>query len=56
MFQAFLMQRAFSLITAVMGGFGVFCVIYSFAAPHVAAQALMLLGAALAMSYFNTRR
>ena len=55
MFQAFLMQRASALITAVLGGFGVFCVMYSFAAPHVAAQALILLGAALTMSYFNTR-
>lgn len=56
MFQALLLQRATSVIAALLGGFGVFCVIYSFAAPDVAAQALVLLGAALTMSYFNTRR
>jgi multisubunit Na+/H+ antiporter MnhB subunit len=56
MFQALLLQRATAVITAMLGGFGVFCVIYSFAAPHIAAQALMLLGAALAMSYFSTRK
>src|SRR5271154_4294330 len=56
MLQAFLVQRASSLIAAVLGGFGVFCVIYSFAAPHVAAQALILLGAALAVSYFSQRQ
>jgi multisubunit Na+/H+ antiporter MnhB subunit len=56
MLQAFLARRASSLIAAVLGGFGVFCVIYSFAAPHVAAQALILLGAALAVSYFSQRQ
>jgi hypothetical protein len=56
MIQAFLMQRALSLVAAALGGFGVFCVIYSFAAPHVAAQALILLGAALAVSYFSSRQ
>jgi hypothetical protein len=54
MLRAFLMQRALSLVAAVLGGCGVFCVMYSFAAPHIAAQALILLGAALAISYFNT--
>jgi hypothetical protein len=56
MFQAFLMQRATALISALLGGFGVFCVIYSFSTPHIAAEALILLGAALAVSYFSTRR
>ena len=53
MLQTFLMQRALSLVCALLGGFGVFCVIYSFSTPHVAAQALILLGAALAVSYFT---
>jgi hypothetical protein len=53
MLQAFFMQRALSLIGAALGGFGVFCVIYSFTAAHIAAQALILLGAALAVSYFS---
>jgi hypothetical protein len=54
--QAFLMQRAMALVSALLGGFGVFCVVYSFATPHIAAEALILLGAALAVSYFSTRR
>jgi hypothetical protein len=53
MLQNFLMQRALSLVCALLGGFGVFCVIYSFTAPNIAAQALILLGAAIAISYFN---
>ncbi|MBV8778517.1 MAG: hypothetical protein JO258_15075 [Alphaproteobacteria bacterium] len=56
MLQAFLMQRALALVTALVGGVGVFCVIYSFAAPEIAVQGLILLGAALAMSYFTERR
>jgi hypothetical protein len=55
MLQAFLIQRAMSLLSALLGGFGVFCVMYSFAAPEIAAKALILLGAALAVSYFSTR-
>jgi hypothetical protein len=56
MLQASLMQRASSLIGAVLGGYGVFCVIYSSSSPEVAGQALILLGAALALSYFSRRR
>ena len=55
MMHSFLMQRALALVSAVLGGAGVFCVIYSFAAPDIAAQALILLGAALALSYFADR-
>jgi len=55
MLQAFLMQRAAAVIAALLGGFGVFCIIYSFTAPDVAVQGLILLGAALAMSYFSNR-
>jgi hypothetical protein len=56
MMQAFLMQRALSLVCAALGGFGVFCVVYSFSTPHIAAQALILLGAALAVSYFTLEK
>lgn len=56
MLQAFFVQRALSLVCALLGGFGVFCVIYSFSAPHIAAQALILLGSALAVSYFTAER
>lgn len=55
MLQTFLMQRAVALIAALLGGFGVFCVLYSFAAPEIAAKALILLGAALALSYLSSR-
>ena len=56
MLQAFFVQRALSLVCALLGGFGVFCVLYSFSAPDVAAQALILLGAALTISYFSPER
>lgn len=55
MFQAFLVRSAASVISAALGGFGVFCVIYSFGTPHLAAQGLILLGAALAVVYFTDR-
>ena len=56
MFHAFLLQRATAVIAALLGGFGVFCVVYSFTDPQIAAQALVLLGAALAVNYFSTRK
>jgi hypothetical protein len=56
MFQASMMQRASSLIGAVLGGYGVFCTIYSFSSPELAGQALVLLGAALTLSYFSRPR
>jgi hypothetical protein len=55
MLESFLMRSALSIVSAILGGLGVFCVIYSFTAPHIAAQALLLLGAALAISYFTPR-
>jgi multisubunit Na+/H+ antiporter MnhB subunit len=55
MLQAFLVQRATALLSALLGGFGVFCVLYSFSTPDIAAEALILLGAALALSYFSIR-
>jgi multisubunit Na+/H+ antiporter MnhB subunit len=55
MLQVFFLQRLWSLVSALLGGFGVFCVVYSFSTPHIAAQALILLAAALALSYFNPK-
>jgi hypothetical protein len=55
MLQGFLMRSTVSIVSALLGGFGIFCVIYSFTSPHIAAQALVLLGAALSLSYFSTR-
>jgi hypothetical protein len=56
MLQALFMRHALSIVCALLGGFGVFCVIYSFSTPHIAAQALILLSAALAVSYFTSER
>jgi hypothetical protein len=52
-FQPALLQRTSSLLSAAVGGYGVFCVVYSFSSPEVAAQALVLLGSACALSYFG---
>jgi hypothetical protein len=52
---AYLMRSALWAISATLGGLGVFCVIYSFVAPHLGAQGLILLGAALAIVYFINR-
>jgi hypothetical protein len=49
------MRSAASLLSASLGGFGVFCVIYSFAAPSMAVRALILLGSALAINFFTDR-
>ena len=54
-FQTFLMRSAASVIVAALGGFGVFCVIYSFYTPYLAAQGLILLSGALAVIYFTDR-
>jgi multisubunit Na+/H+ antiporter MnhB subunit len=56
MLQAFFMRRALSVVCALLGGFGVFCIIYSFSAPDIAAQGLILLSMALAISYFTSKR
>jgi len=56
MLGAFFTQRALSVVCALLGGFGVFCVIYSFSTPDIAAQGLILLGAALAVSYFSPEK
>jgi multisubunit Na+/H+ antiporter MnhB subunit len=53
MFQSAFIQRTSSLLSAAIGGYGVFCVVYSFSSPEVAAQALILLGSACALSYFG---
>jgi hypothetical protein len=55
MWQAYLMRSALLMTSAALGGFGVFSVIYSFVVPSLAAQGLILLGAALAIVYFTDR-
>ena len=56
MLQASLMRGAVSITSAALGGYGVFCLIYSFSAPEMAGQALTLLGAAVALSYLGYRQ
>jgi multisubunit Na+/H+ antiporter MnhB subunit len=56
MLGASLVQRTTALISAVLGGYGVFCVIYSFSSPEIAGQALILLGAAIILSHLSSRR
>ncbi len=56
MFKEAFVQRATALISAVLGGYGVFCVIYSFASPEIAGQALILLGAAIILSQLSSRQ
>jgi multisubunit Na+/H+ antiporter MnhB subunit len=56
MLPAIFVQWTTAILAAVMGGFGVFCAVYSFTAPEVAAKAVMLLGCACILSYFGERR
>ena len=46
-----LSQLALRLLSAVLGGYGIFCLIMSFAVPEVGAQAFLLLGTAAAIVY-----
>jgi hypothetical protein len=54
-FLTFLLRSALWTISATLGGVGVFCVIYSFVVPYLAAHGLILLGTALAIVYFTKR-
>jgi hypothetical protein len=51
----FLMKSALRAVAAVIGGFGVFYLIMSWSAPALCGLALLLLGAASAISYFLDR-
>jgi hypothetical protein len=46
-----LSQLALRLLSAILGGYGIFCLIMSFAVPEVGAQAFILLAAATAIVY-----
>jgi hypothetical protein len=41
-----LSQLALRLLSAILGGYGIFCLIMSFAVPEVGAQAFILLATA----------
>ena len=55
MFPAALVQRMTFLVSTLFGGYGVFCLVYSFQGPAIAARALILLGSAFALTYFAPR-
>ena len=46
-----LSQLALRLLSAVLGGYGIFCLIMSFQVPEVGAQAFLLLVTATAIVY-----
>ena len=46
-----LSQLALRLLSAVLGGSGIFCLIMSFTVPEVGAQAFILLATATAIVY-----
>jgi hypothetical protein len=50
-----LMRSAFSLVSAIIGGVGVFSAISAFSTPTLAPYALILLGSAFAISYISGR-
>ncbi len=48
----FMLSRlALRLLSAILGGYGIFCLIMSFAVPEVGAQAFILLVIAIAIVY-----
>jgi hypothetical protein len=51
----FLLQSVLRTIAAVLGGFGVFYLIMSWSAPALCGLALILIGAASAITYFVER-
>jgi hypothetical protein len=48
-----LSQLLLRLISVVLGGYGIFCLLMSFALPWLGAQAFVLLGAAAIILYFS---
>jgi hypothetical protein len=47
-----LSQLALWLLSAILGGYGIFSLIMSFLEPQLGAQAFLLLGTATAIVYF----
>jgi hypothetical protein len=48
-----LSKLALRLLSAILGGYGIFCLIISFEVPKLGAQAFLLLGTAAAIVYFS---
>jgi hypothetical protein len=51
-----LSQLILWLLSAILGGYGIFCLIMSFAVPELGAQAFLLLVTATAIVYFVSPR
>ena len=51
-----LSHLALRLLSAILGGYGIFCLIMSFAVPSLGAQAFLLLGTATAIVFFSDTR
>ena len=51
MFDAFLWQLCSRVLSAALGGYGIFCLIMSFWVPWLGVQAFLLLGMATAIFY-----
>jgi hypothetical protein len=47
-----LSQLALRLLSAILGGYGIFCLIMSFDVPQLGAQAFILLATATVIFYF----
>ena len=60
MLATMLSQLALRLLSAILGGYGIFCLIMSFDVPQIGAQAFVLLATATAFVYLcrsdRTRR
>jgi hypothetical protein len=54
-FAILLLRSALWALSAVLGGIGVSCAIWSFAVPILGAHALVLLGSAIAITYCLNR-
>jgi len=48
-----LSQLSLRALSALLGGYGIFCLIMSFAVPRLGAQAFLLLVTATAIVYFS---
>jgi hypothetical protein len=55
MLHVFLMRSATTLLSAILGGVGVFCVIESFSMPILAFHAMILLATATAITSLSRR-
>jgi hypothetical protein len=55
MLATFLLRTGLWTVGTVLGGVGVFCAIRSFSTPAVAADAVILIGAAMGINYSLNR-